>query len=182
MGMSIAPVPAIVPPLHVESPPMLSGSEPLSVPPCMVSDGSDCVVEPSRISVPLDTVNAPTDVGEVMVVLPPLHFVAPVTLYVPLTLFDPVTHCTVPAPLIVDAASHERESLLPFEKLRFDPLTTLSVAPVEVTLATLKLPLFTANVLPLFICSGTLVTDPPVPPVFSMVPLLVIFCEPLPLT
>ena len=46
-----------------------------------------------------------------IVVAPPLELVAPVMLYVAPTVFVPLDHCTVPAPLMVEAASNERASL-----------------------------------------------------------------------
>src|SRR6476619_201423 len=113
---------------------------------------------------------APTVPGAAITVVPPCDDVAPVTLYVPLTVFVPPDHWTLPAPEIVDAASNERVSLV--LKLRVVPPETLNVAPVLVTPAMLSNPLWTSTWLPLCAERKTEIALVPVPPLFRIVPKL----------
>src|SRR5438876_3153 len=114
-GMVSAPLPAIVPLLQVMAEPVkLMAAEPLSVPPLMVRVGIDCPAALLTVRVPPLT-TMPAEI-------------------VPVTVLEPPDHCTVPAPLIVEAASKVRVS--PVLKDKVAPLEALKVAPVLVTAPT----------------------------------------------
>src|SRR5947209_14689777 len=105
-GMVISPVPPITPAVHVcAAPVMVIGAFPASVPPFIVSVGTEIAPALFSVSVPLTMTMLPVLVIEVPMVVVEEHFVAPVMLYVPLTVFVPAYHCTVPGPLMVDAAA-----------------------------------------------------------------------------
>src|SRR5437016_3709025 len=105
-GMESAPLPAITPPLQlIDAPVRLIAAVPLSVPPCMASVGMLSAEALLRVSVPPETVTALMPPMLLRTVVPPAELVAPVALYVPLTVFVPAFHCTVPALVIDDDAS-----------------------------------------------------------------------------
>src|ERR1041384_65813 len=106
LGMESWPVPPMVPPLQfIDVPVMLIGAVPLSVPPCMVSVGVLMAEALLRVSVPLLTNRLPTLVMLPMVVVPPVFLVVPLMAYDAPTVFVPFWKTTVPAPLMIDAAS-----------------------------------------------------------------------------
>src|SRR5713226_7659761 len=177
-GIVSCPLPAMVPPVHViDVPVRLMAAVPLSVPPCMVRVGTESAEPLLRVRVPPVTVTSPTLVIAVPIVVVPLFFVAPLTLYVALTVFVPEPHCTVPAPLMNDPASKLRASLV--LKFNVAPLAELNVDVAAVTAPTLNVPLCTRNWLLLCAVSGTVNVEVPVPPLFLMVPLLLIEAVPV---
>src|SRR5205085_3692258 len=106
-GMVRSPLPPSVPFDHVIALFVtLIGSVPLSVPKLIASVGTLIAEVPLSVSVPLEMVSEPTLVMELRVVAPPLESVVPVTLYAALTVLVPLPHCTLPAPLMFDAASN----------------------------------------------------------------------------
>src|SRR5438270_4793929 len=106
LGMVSVPLPAIVPPLQVLLLPVRAiGAAPLMMPPCIVSVGTETAPPLFSVSVPPVMVMSLVLVMELSVVVPPLLFVAPVMLYAPLTVFVPALKPTVPAPLMLLAAS-----------------------------------------------------------------------------
>src|SRR4051794_18196728 len=110
-GMGSAPLPPIVPPVHVIAEPgRVIGAGPASGPPFIVSTGIDCAEALLMARVPPDT-RIDVEIG-------------------PATVFVPDWDWIVPAPLMVEAASNERTSFV--LKMRFVPLATLNVAPVLV--------------------------------------------------
>src|SRR5437660_6965033 len=110
-GVDSELLPPITPPLQVIALPVrLIVAVPLSVPPCIDSVGMESALPLLRVSVPPTTVRSPMLVMLFSVVAAPLAFVTPVMLYGALTVFVPPCHCTVPAPLIDDAASNVRVS------------------------------------------------------------------------
>src|SRR5436190_5812771 len=110
-GMVSVPLPPMVPPdQFIAAPVRLTFPVPLNVPPLMVRVGIDCALGLLMLSVPLDMRTAVDSV--------------------PLMLFVPLLHCSVPAPEMLDAASKVRVSLL--ANVNVAPEETLNVAPVLV--------------------------------------------------
>src|SRR5690349_21267883 len=111
-GMESVPLPLSVPPLHViEAAVRLMFADPPNVPPAIVRIGIDCA----------DAL--------LIAVVPPLT--STFVVIVPVNVFVPLCHTTVPEPPIVVAASNVRVS----EVLKLSVVPALVVNVVEVALS-----------------------------------------------
>src|SRR5437588_1968120 len=92
-GMVSVPLPPRVPPVHVDAAPVrLTLPVPLNVPPCILREGMDCALALLMLS-------APPDVRTGVAMLPVKVVAA-------------LDDCSVPAPVMVEAASKVRVSLV----------------------------------------------------------------------